>query len=69
MKVVGFKALSKSKKQKRVKIFCIGKVFKPMVIFMGVALFMLVLNLITGTFFSNIHASMQNFVDSFVNMF
>lgn len=68
MKVVGFKALKTSGKRNRAKIYCVGHVFRPLFIGMAVALFMLLLNLITGTFFANIHASMQNFVDSFVNI-
>ncbi len=68
MKVVGFKALKSVRKKSRAKIYCVGHVFKPLVIGMAVAIIMLVMNLITGTFFANIHASMQNFVDSFVSV-
>ncbi len=68
MKVVGFKYFYRNKKQKKIKIFCVGRIFKPLVIAMSVVLGMLVLNLISNNFFAYIHASLQNFVDSFVSV-
>lgn len=68
MKVVGFRALKRERKQRKIKIYCVGKVFKPLVICMSIGLLLLIINLVTGTFFDNIHASMQNFVDSFVSV-
>lgn len=69
MKVVSFTYLSRQKKQKKAKIFCIGKVFKPTFFAMFTIFCFLVANLIINNFFSNITASLQNFVESFVKFF
>ena len=69
MKVVGFNQLSKKGRQKKHIIMCTGCIFKPLVFVLGVAISVLVVNLLTGTFFANMHANLQNFVDSFVNLF
>ena len=69
MKVVGFKYFHKKKRVKNFKIFCIGGVFKTLFISMSVVLLVLLLNLITRNFFSYLETSVQNFVDSFVNVF
>ena len=68
MNVVGFKYFHRKKKSKKVNIYCIGGVFKALAISMSVVLLALILNLFTGNFFSYIETSMQNFVDSFVNV-
>lgn len=69
MKIIGFKELGKKKKSKRHLILCVGKIFKPLAFVMAVAITVLAINLFTGTFFANMHANMQNFVESFVNLF
>ena len=66
MKVVSFKSLTKSKKQKKCVIYCTRPMFKPLVIAMGVFIIMLVTNLFVSNFFANIQASLQNFVTNFV---
>lgn len=69
MKVVSYNSLSKNKKQKKIKIYCIGKVFKPLVFVMSAMILLLITNLLVNNFFTNIEASLQNFVESFVNIF
>ncbi len=69
MKIIPFKNLCKQKKQKNFLIFCIGNIFKPTVITLGILICMLVVNLIVGNFFSNIKTSIEHFVNSFVNFF
>lgn len=69
MKVVSFASLSKPKKQKRVKIYCVGKVFKPTILVMSFLFAMLVLNLVVNNFFAYVALTFKNFVESFVRFF
>ena len=69
MKVVIYQSLCSKRKKNRVHIYCTHKLFKPLVICMGFAIFMFVVNLIVGNFFVNIRASLQHFVNSFVKLF
>ena len=69
MKVVSFNYLNKPKKPKKVRIYCVGKVFKPIMLTMGFALVMLVVNLLVQNFFINVEASVQNFIENFINIF
>ena len=69
MKVISFTYFSKPKREKKAKIFCIGKIFKPTFFVMFGILLMLVVNLFVKNFFSNITASLQNFVESFIHVF
>lgn len=69
MKVISFTYFSKPKKQKKAKIYCIGNVFQPTFFVLLASIIMLVANLLVGNFFSNITASLQNFVESFVKLF
>lgn len=69
MKVVGFNELGKKKKSKKVKIFCIGKVFKPLFFCMFAVFVLLVTNLFVNNFFTNINASVEHFIKNFVSFF
>ena len=69
MKVIGFHELGKKKKSKKIKIFCIGKVFRPLFFAMLGVLVLLVTNLFVNNFFTNIHASVEHFVKNFVSFF
>ena len=69
MKVIGFHELGRKKKFKKIKIFCIGNVFKPLFFGMLSVLVLLVTNLFVNNFFANIHASVEHFVKSFVSFF
>ena len=69
MKVIGFNELGKKKKSKRIKILCVGKVFKPLFLGMLSVLVLLVANLFVNNFFTNIHASVEHFVKNFVSFF
>ena len=69
MKVVGFEYFKKNKRKCKVKIYCFGRVFKPLFVSMSVALSILLLNLFTGNFFWYLRASIQNFVENFVSIF
>ena len=69
MKIIAYKNLCAKKKKRKIHIYCTPKVFKPMVITMSIAICLLMLNLLVGNFFSNIKASLENFVNSFVKLF
>lgn len=69
MKVIGFNQLCKKKRTKKVKIFCVGKVFKPLFFGMFSVLLLLVTNLFVNNFFANINASLEHFVKNFVSFF
>ena len=69
MKVIGFHELGKKKKSKRINIFCIGKVFKPLFFGMLGVLVLLVTNLLVNNFFVNISASVEHFVKNFISFF
>lgn len=69
MKNVAYKNLCAKKKKKRILIVCTKKVFKPLLITMSVLTIMFVVNILVGNFFSNLTASLQNFVQSFVKLF
>ena len=69
MKVVSFTYFSRLKKEKKAKIFCFGKVFKPAFFVMFGLFLLLVTNLVVNNFFANISASLQNFINSFVTFF
>ena len=69
MKVIGFNQLGKNKKKRKVRIYCIGNVFKPLFLTMSAILFLLVTNLVVHNFFANIHASVEHFVQSFIKFF
>ena len=69
MKVIMYKNLCKQKRKKRFLIYCSRNIFKPTVIIIGVLLFMMITNLITHNFFTNIKASVEHFVNSFVKFF
>ena len=69
MKVIGFYKLGKFKKKKKIKIFCIGHIFKPAFFAMLAVLILLVTNLFIDNFFANINASIENFVKNFVSFF
>ena len=69
MKVIAYKNLCSKNKTSKVYIYCTRKIFKPMVITMGAIILMFVINLAVGNFFANIRASLEHFVNSFVNIF
>lgn len=68
MKVIGFNQLGKKKKISKVKIYCVGNVFKVTFCILAFAIFLLVGNLAINNFFANIHASLERFVNSFVDL-
>ena len=69
MKVIGFSELGKSKKCRKISIYCVGKVFKPLFLSMLTVLVLLITNLFVNNFFANIHASMEHFVKNFISFF
>ena len=69
MKKISFEDLGKKKKKRCNIIWCSKPVFKPMLIFLSIGVFLFVLNLFVFDFFANINASIQNFVQSFVRYF
>lgn len=62
MKVVGFKALKKHKKSKKINIFCIGGVFKNSMIIGSFLLAFLLVSLLNKNFSANLKQCIQNFV-------
>ena len=69
MKIVSFASLSKPKKHKKARIYCVGKVFKPTMLVMSFLLAILLANLFVSNFFAYISLTFKNFVESFVNLF
>ena len=69
MKIIAYKYLCAKKKNKKVRIYCTPKLFKPLVLGMGAIFLILVLNLFVNNFFVDIRASVEHFVNSFVNLF
>ena len=68
MKIVGFKALRKTKKKNKIIIISWTNVFKKLVIPMGVLLFILTLNLVANTFLKDVADSISKFVETFANI-
>lgn len=66
MKVVGFKRLKEKKNNKKCFILCFSNVFTKLMIISSVILFLLILNLVSKTFLSDVTASLEQFVQSFV---
>ena len=69
MKKVSFDDLCKIKKKRCHIVWCSKPIFKPALVFLGIGIFLFVLNLFVFDFFANINASIQNFVQSFVKYF
>ena len=65
MKVVEYKNLSKKRRKNKCYVICINNVFRNCMIVGSVALFLLVLNLVSKTFLNDAVASLQQFVESF----
>lgn len=68
MRKVTFKALKKKRKSKRCVVLCFTGVFKKCMIVFSVILALLICNLISKTLFSDITASVKQYVESFVNL-
>lgn len=68
MKVVSFKYLNRQKKEKKTHIYCVGKVFKPLVLTMGAFILLFATNLLVNNFFAYMSASVKNFIESFVKV-
>lgn len=68
MKVVGFKALGKSKKSKKIKIFCFGGVFKNIMICSGFLLAFFVMGIVNKSFTIQLKECIQNFVSAMGKM-
>ena len=64
MKVVGFNQLKSKKRKQKVKIFCIGNVFKNLMIFFSVSICLMLLGIINTGFTSSLKSCIQNFVSS-----
>lgn len=68
MKVVGLNLLKTKKKRKRCFVICVGRIFEKCVVIGSVVLFMMVLNLISKTFLSNVSLTLQQFVEFFIKV-
>lgn len=68
MKVVGFNQFKTKKRTKKIKIFCIGNMFRNLMIFFSVSIGLMLLGIINTGFTSSLKSCIQNFVSSMGNI-